>query len=123
MVRHLTRGALPIPAAAQQDEQSVEVLRLWLVNGAFHSALHTGPWHRLQRLEVDAAWGRVLAEAIQHIAYALRLSRGAERGETVRHIFKAIEAELIKPTTIWLPRLFAQHRTAPHSHRDAPSME
>jgi hypothetical protein len=108
-------GELVIPPAALADERSVEMLRVWIANRGLHCALNIGHWEQAQGVEEDLAWGRVLADAIRHIANALNESQGAEREEVVRRIFKALEAELSEPTTGHRGRF-----VRPHRFRDPP---
>jgi len=90
---------LPVPPAAVADERAVEMLRVWIAGGGLHCALNIGHWERLQGVEEDVAWGKALADAIRHVANALKAQHGIEPDETVRRVFKALEAELADPTT------------------------
>jgi hypothetical protein len=92
-------GELIIPPAAIADERSVEMLRLWIAGGALHCSLNIGHWQDASAIEEEEAWGKVLADAIQHIASAIRERQGKDRKETIRRIFKALEDELAEPTT------------------------
>jgi hypothetical protein len=90
---------LPVPPAAEADERAIEMLRVWIAGGRLHCVLNIGHWEQFQGVEEDVAWGKVLADAIQHIANALQAQHGIEPEETVRRVFKALEAELTEPTT------------------------
>lgn len=75
------------------------MLRLWIAKGKLHCSLNIGHWESHQGVEEDVAWGRVLADAIQHLANALHERHGIEPQETVRRVLKALEVELAEPTT------------------------
>src|SRR5262245_56242713 len=90
---------LPVPPAAEADERAVEMLRVWIAGGGLHCALNIGHWERLQGVEEDVAWGKVLADAIRHIANALHEQPRAAPEETIRRLFKSLEGELAEPTT------------------------
>jgi hypothetical protein len=92
-------GELVIPPAALIDERSVEMLRLWIADGGLHCSLMIGHWEQFKGADEDVAWGKVLADAIQHIANALQERRSVDRSETIGRIFKAMESELSEPTT------------------------
>jgi hypothetical protein len=98
MAKSRPAGELVIPPAALRDERSVEMLRLWIAERGLHCALNIGHWGPSSGIEEDVAWGKVLADAIRHIANALHESQGIDPEETVRRIFKALEGELIAPT-------------------------
>jgi hypothetical protein len=55
---------LQIPAAAQRDPRSLEVLRVWIAEQDQHIALAFGMW------EDPADWGTLLADLARHIANA-----------------------------------------------------
>lgn len=92
-------GELVIPPAALADGRAVEMLRVWIADGGLHCTLNIGHWEAQSGVEEDLAWGRVLADAIRHIANALHADRGIEPGETIRRLFQALEGELDVPTT------------------------
>jgi hypothetical protein len=81
------------------DKRAVEMLRVWIANGGLHCALNIGHWQGHQGVEEDLAWGRVLADAIKHIANALHEKQGIAPEETIRRLFKSLECELAEPTT------------------------
>jgi hypothetical protein len=99
MAKKRPAGELVIPPAALADERAVEMLRVWIANRGLHCSLNIGHWQPHQGVEEDLAWGRVLADAIRHIANALHAEHGTAPEETVRRVFKAMEVELGEPTT------------------------
>jgi hypothetical protein len=92
-------GELVIPPTALADERSVEMLRVWIAGGGLHCSLKIGHWEQAKGVDENVAWGKVLADAIQHIANASWESQGIDRSETIGRIFKALESELSEPTT------------------------
>jgi hypothetical protein len=99
MAKKRPAGELVIPPAALADERAVEMLRVWIAQGGLHCALTIGHWRRHQGVEEDVAWGKVLADAIRHIANALLEEQGVQPEETIRRLIKALERELAEPTT------------------------
>src|SRR5258705_8594706 len=99
MAKNRPAGELVIPPAALADRRAVEMLRVWIANGGLHCALNIGHWQRHEGVEEDLAWGKVLADAIRHIANAIQEDMGVEPEETIRRLFKELEAELGQPTT------------------------
>ncbi len=55
---------LAIPAAAQRDPRSLEVLRVWIAEQDQHISLSFGMW------DDPADWGTLLADLARHIADA-----------------------------------------------------
>ena len=99
MAKDRPAGELVIPPAAIADERSVEMLRVWIAKQGLHCSINIGQWQQLQGVEEDLAWGKVLADVIQHIANALHENQGIEPQETIRCLFRALEQELAEPTT------------------------
>jgi hypothetical protein len=111
MAKQRPAGELILPPAAISDERAVEMLRVWIAKGSLHCSLNIGHWQRLQGVEEDLAWGKVLADPIRHIANALHEDQGVEPEETVRRIFKALEGELAEPSTKHRGRFVGRKRS------------
>jgi Domain of unknown function (DUF5076) len=94
-------GELIIPPAALADERAVEMLRVWVAEGGLHCALKIGHWRRHRGVDEDQAWGKVLADAIRHIANALHDEHGTAPEETIGRLLKSLEGELEAPTTTY----------------------
>jgi hypothetical protein len=65
----------PIPPAALRDQNSVEMLRVWVAEHKLHCSLKIG-MYREMKIQEEVAWGTILADAARHIARAL-----SEEGE------------------------------------------
>jgi uncharacterized protein DUF5076 len=83
---------LPIPSDTTIAEQSVEVLRAWIIDqGLQCSILPTA-------FEDPRAWGILLADVARHIGNALRDASGRDPGKTVQKIRLMFNTELSEPT-------------------------
>jgi hypothetical protein len=57
---------LPIPPAANEDKDSLEMLRAWVINGDLQISMSSWIWKH------DVApWGQLLSETIYHLATAI----------------------------------------------------
>jgi hypothetical protein len=91
--------ALPIPLAAQRDEQAVEVLRAWIAEGGLHCAVRVG-MHTDQGVEREKyAWGIMFADAVRHVADALVLQGFGSHDSIVRGIVDGFRAEIEQSTS------------------------
>lgn len=79
----------PIPPAAKRDENSVEMLRVWVAEHKLHCSLKIG-MYREMNIQEDVAWGTILADAARHIAKAL--SEESEDSENI--LLEKIQAQL-----------------------------
>ena len=88
----------PIPPAAIRDENSVEMLRVWVAEHKLHCSLKIG-MYREMNIEEEVAWGTILADAARHIAKAL--SEESEEAEnTLLEIIRSqFNSELDAPTS------------------------
>jgi hypothetical protein len=85
---------LSYPPNAQQDEESVEVLRAWIVQGGLEIAIHPSDW-AVQPEE----WGRLLADAAEHMADAIAKEGGKSRNEIYRTIVDSLLQYLDRPSS------------------------
>jgi len=65
---------LIVPPAAQEDDKSVEMLRVWIAQKGLHCSLNIGMYEEAKRVNEEKAWGIILADAAKHIADALEIS-------------------------------------------------
>lgn len=100
---------LPIPAAAESDAHSLEMIRLWLAKGKLHCVLNIGFWEA-QGLDERQAWGILLADMLHHVANAHESEYGRDPRETLTMVREALTAELNSPTSSRRGEFVAERR-------------
>ncbi|HIE0526748.1 TPA: DUF5076 domain-containing protein, partial [Stenotrophomonas maltophilia] len=90
---------LIIPEAAQRDESSVEMIRVWIAERGLHASLKVGLYEDRPDIREERAWGRILADVAQHVADALVTSEGMDRDVVVEAIKAAFNEELQAPSS------------------------
>lgn len=88
----------PIPPAALADENSVEMLRVWIAQEKLHCSLKIGMYQE-RNIDECTAWGTILADAARHIAMALGSEYGDDQQHTLDKIRIKFNAELAQPTS------------------------
>ena len=83
---------LIIPEAAQRDESSVEMIRVWIAERGLHASLKVGLYEDRPDIREERAWGRILADA-------LVTSEGMDRDVVVEAIKAAFNEELQAPSS------------------------
>ncbi len=86
------RHELPIPAAASDDAEARELVRVWAAGGNQHISLATGLW------DDPAAWGIMLVDLARHVARAYARDSDAHPDELLRRIRAGFDAEWEAPT-------------------------
>ena len=89
---------LVVPPAAQQDEDSVQMLSTWIAQKGLHSTLNIGFFSANGRDEAGS-WGILIADLVRHIGNAWQEEQGVPAEATVASIRQALEAELDYPTS------------------------
>jgi hypothetical protein len=89
----------PIPEAAIEDDDAVEMLRVWIAKGGLHCSLKIGLYKETTRIPEEKAWGTILADVARHVARALHSEYAADPDHVLREICGRFEAELAKPTS------------------------
>lgn len=89
----------PIPEAAIEDENSVEMLRVWIAKGGLHCSMKIGMYRETTKIPEEKAWGTILADVARHVAHALESGRTINDDDALGKIFQSFEAELTKPTS------------------------
>lgn len=84
----------PIPEAALADEDSVEMLRVWIAAKGLHCSLKVGMYKEGKTSLEENAWGTILADVARHIAAALEDGYGVDPEESLRLIRAKFDAEL-----------------------------
>ena len=62
---------LPIPPSASTSEDSLELIRAWIVNGRLQASLKVGLWESESMQEEIENWSCILKEVISMIGSAL----------------------------------------------------
>lgn len=90
---------LIIPDAAQRDESSVEMIRVWIAERGLHTSMKVGMYDDQPGIHEVCAWGRILADVAQHVADALATSQGMDRDVAIEAIKAAFNEELQAPSS------------------------
>lgn len=88
----------PIPEAAYEDENSVEMLRIWIAGKELHCSLKIGMYKETTKISEEKAWGRMLADASKHIANALKEKYSTDAKQSLRLIQDSFNKEMDAPT-------------------------
>ncbi len=83
---------LLIPDAAKTDQNSLEVIRVWVSNQNQHFTLRVGLW------DDPAAWGLLLADLARNIARSYEQDAALDARATLDRIKLAFNVELDNPT-------------------------
>jgi hypothetical protein len=83
---------LPIPPAAEKDENSLEMLRAWVIDGDLQVAISSWVWK-----EDVAPWGQLLAETIHHLSTALAVEIKKPKAEIAVAIKKSLDHHFTHP--------------------------
>lgn len=89
---------LVVPAAAQRDDGSVEMLSAWIAENGLHCSIKVGMW-QAQGHDEAKAWGILLADVVRHISSAIQEERGVPAADTADTIMQALAAEFEEPTS------------------------
>src|SRR5687768_15166381 len=89
---------LVVPPAALRDDNSIQMISVWIAEKSLHSSLKIGMWKESGKNEVPA-WGTLLADTIRHIANALQEEYGYSKPETIATILESLHNQLADPTT------------------------
>jgi hypothetical protein len=90
----------PIPDAALDDDNAVEMLRVWIAKKKLHCSMKVGMYKEAGgRVSEEKAWGIVLADTARHIARALESGYSENASEVIRKIRESFENELNRPTS------------------------
>jgi hypothetical protein len=81
-----------IPDAAIEDQNSLEIVRVWVAKKGMHVSLRAGLW------DDPAHYGVMLADLAGHIANSFAQSAGYDRGQALPRIKAGLGAEFKSPT-------------------------
>ena len=84
---------LDIPAAAQRDKASFEVMRVFIAEQGQHVSIQSGAW------DDPFAWGIVLADLARHIALAHQMQNPKTDPDAfLERLLEGFQAEIDNPT-------------------------
>jgi len=86
------KGELPAPPATKACVTSLELVRVWAIDGKQHVTLAAELW------DDPAAWGIMLVDLAKHVADAYHQSTGRETEEILNRIKVGFEAEWCSAT-------------------------
>lgn len=89
----------PIPEAALQDPNSVEMLRVWVAAGQLHCSLKVGMYRDGMGIDEEIAWGTILADAARHIAKALQSGGNLNETESLAKLVAKFNQEVAAPSS------------------------
>jgi hypothetical protein len=89
----------PIPDAALEDENSVEVLRVWIAAKKLHCSMKVGMYRETTKVAEETAWGTILADVARHLADALESGYALDAQTSLRRIRDSFLDELAEPTS------------------------
>lgn len=89
----------PIPEAALQDPNSVEMLRVWVAAGQLHCSLKVGMYRDGMGIDEEIAWGTILADAARHIAKALQSGGNLNETESLAKVVAKFNQEVTVPSS------------------------
>jgi hypothetical protein len=87
----------PIPSAALQDDNSVEMARIWIANNGLHCSLKVGMYHEQGEVE-EEAWGIILSDVARLISQALE-QYGKSPNKSLDIIAERFNLETTHPTS------------------------
>ncbi len=89
----------PIPDAAREDPNAVEMLRVWIAGNGLHCSIKVGMYQEIGKVSEQKAWGIILADIARHLARALSRDRSTDAAEELRLIRQSLLTELAAPTS------------------------
>jgi hypothetical protein len=89
----------PIPEAALRDQNSVEMLRVWIAERKLHCSIKVGMYEETMKVREESAWGTILADVARHLASALQEGYGRDHEASLRAISDKFLAEIDKSTS------------------------
>lgn len=89
----------PVPKAALQDPNSVEMLRVWVAAGQLHCSLKVGMYRDGMGIDEEIAWGTILADAARHIARALQSGGDLNETDSLAKLVAKFNEEVSVPSS------------------------
>ena len=94
----MTATQQPIPPAALEDPDAVELARIWIAAKGLHSSLRIGIYEK-QGIAETKAWGVILADMIRHLSDALSEGDSRKADIKAQEIMSHLVEELDWPTS------------------------
>lgn len=88
---------LVVPPEAIQEQNSIEMLRAFIVNGE-QSVACNNEFFRGRRFSEGTAWGVFLADTIRHIADEISHRAELQEEDVITDIVEALTSEIVNPT-------------------------
>lgn len=87
---------LPVPEGIQNDDNAMEVLRVWIGNKDIQVSMLLGMWEEASNFDIDEreAWGELLADLVRHISNGLTQSHDYNTTASERRIANAMLTHL-----------------------------
>ncbi len=89
----------PIPEAAVRDNDSVEMLRVWIAEEKLHCSMKIGMYRETMNVPEETAWGVILADVTRHIAMAMEEKYAVNKSEVIQKIRDKYLKEIGDPTS------------------------
>ena len=83
---------LPIPPNTKNDENSIELIRGWIINQKLECSIFPSVWQ-----DEPETWGILIADIARHVASALEKDTGKNKNEILESIKKTIDKEWNSP--------------------------
>jgi hypothetical protein len=91
---------LTLPPAAVRDNDSIEMMRVWIAERGLHCSLNIGRYLSSNGTSEEKAWGIILADAARHISNAISQTDSSSSSECLSKIRGFFLDELAKPTSV-----------------------
>ena len=95
----MVKKELPIPDAALRDENSVEMLRVWIAEKKLICSIKVGMYQEGMNMAEERPWGIILADVTRHLANAMQDKYSKNPADTIAKIRAAFDKELGAPTS------------------------
>jgi hypothetical protein len=89
----MTMRELPIPPDAQTTQNSVELIRSWVIDGKLQCSLFPTIW-----ADRPETWGMLLADVARHISNAASEQGKHTKQQILQSIASRFASEIAKPT-------------------------
>jgi hypothetical protein len=88
-----------IPSAARRDNNSVEMLRVWIAEKKLHCSMKIGMYRESTNVSETKAWGVILADTTRHLAAAMHAQYGDSQESVLTEVARFFLDELKLPSS------------------------